>query len=183
MGIEIQQVINSGGRGLLDLLEYCVISAQPDPLFAFLAGEYRMRPTLLPAIALYEAFCAPEAAARLSVTHVLPPRDLHLSQQLLPMCEAWSARDTALAEAPEGDVPPPVQTPPRYLFDPIVTAVRQGGPWRRIAQGYDPVLTPYQNLPGGRMSPGQRAFLDNVWLARVRPYLVAAGFPRVATVG
>jgi hypothetical protein len=40
-----------------------------------------------------------------------------------------------------------------------------------------------ENLPGGRLSAGQRAFVETVWRPRVRPQLVAAGFWRAANLG
>lgn len=62
------------------------------------------------------------------------------------------------------------------LADPV-------GPLAVLAASYDPSRGPIGNLPGGRMTPGQRGFVDAVWLRRVRPALVAAGFWRVGTIG
>jgi hypothetical protein len=57
-----------------------------------------------------------------------------------------------------------------------------GGALRAVGELYDPSLTPHENLPGGRMTPGQKAFVERVWVPRVRPRLVAAGFRRIADI-
>lgn len=85
----------------------------------------------------------------------------------------------------EQRVIPAVPLPPRFLFDSI--AAQLAGPGRskiaKLESYYDPKRTPLENLPGGELSAGQRAFVDHVWTPRIRPYLVSAGFWRLATVG
>ena len=76
MAVNVGEVFARGGKGLIDLLEFCVISVRMDPVFVFLAGEFRARPTAQGAVALYELFCARDAPARLSALRALPPYDL-----------------------------------------------------------------------------------------------------------
>jgi hypothetical protein len=84
--------------------------------------------------------------------------------------------------APAGELPPPL-FPARYIFDEVVRQLETGrGQLREVGELYDPSLTPYENLPGRRMTPGQKAFVEHVWVPRVRPRLVAAGFRRVADI-
>ncbi len=54
---------------------------------------------------------------------------------------------------------------------------------RRIRETYDPALEPVENLPGGKMTAGQRMFVERVWRPKLRPHLVQAGFLRVASIG
>ena len=68
MAVDLRAIFASGGRPLIDSLEFCVRSVRMDPVFAFLEVEFRLQPTSPGAIALYDVFCAPEAPARLS-TH------------------------------------------------------------------------------------------------------------------
>ena len=85
--------------------------------------------------------------------------------------------------ASAGELPPPL-FPARYIFDEVVRQLEAGrrGQLREVGELYDPSLTPYENLPGRRMTPGQKAFVDRVWVPRVRPRLVASGFRRVADI-
>ena len=71
-----------------------------------------------------------------------------------------------------------VATPSRNLFDAIVRGVLQDAQGRlaRMSSTYDPALTPEENLPGGKMSEGQRQFVENVWHPILKPQLVARGF-------
>lgn len=188
MAVEIDEVFRRGGKGLIDLLEYCVISVQLDPVFVFLAGEYRAQPSALKALALYDAFCAPAAPARVSARHALPPYDLLLSSTIVPVREnverASRQVEEGTGEDSEAEPRTPLLIPARYLFDDVTRRLRAGhvSQLSRVSERYDPALTPYENLPGGRMTPGQKAFVDRVWEPRVRPSLVAAGFRRVADV-
>ena len=201
MAVNVGEVFARGGKGLIDLLEFCVISVRMDPVFVFLAGEYRTHPTAPGAVALYEIFCARDAPARVSALRALPPYDLRLAAAVRPLAESLErtrdARDAeaAVAEeaegdgggpgvvAPTGESPPPL-FPARYIFDEVVRQLESGrrGQLREVGELYDPTLTPYENLPGRRMTPGQQAFVDRVWVPRVRPRLVAAGFRRVADI-
>jgi len=204
VAVNVGEVFARGGKGLIDLLEFCVISVRMDPVFVFLVGEYRTHPTAPGAVALYELFCARDAPARVSALRALPPYDLRLSAAARPLAESLErtrdARDAeaeaAAAEetgedgggpgvvAPSGVLPPPPLFPARYIFDEVVRQLESGrrGQLREVGELYDPTLTPYENLPGRRMTPGQQAFVDRVWAPRVRPRLVAAGFRRVADI-
>jgi hypothetical protein len=177
-----------GGKPLLDLLEFCVMSYRMEALFAFLVREYRLQPTLPRAFALYDVFCAAEAPAKLKNWELLPPRVVDLQSEIERMREQWAAsRGERIAPAANAQEPPPPPTPvaPKYLFDSLLAGLLRypGDPIAAAGRDFDPALTPAANLPGGRMSPGQRNFVERVWQPHVRPWLVTAGFWRMATVG
>jgi len=195
--MDINQVFLRGGKQLVELLEFSVISLQPDPLFAFLVGEYRLRPTAEGAVALYDVFCAPGTPARISPVDVLPPRNLRIQQDietlrmhLLGHERARSAmQDRQETEesrqdhlATEDMEIPSIPVPGKYLFDAIVVRVWQGHSLRSLARSYDPGLSPQENLPDGRMTASQKHFVDKIWEPQLRPYLASAGFRRIANI-
>jgi hypothetical protein len=181
--VDVDDVFRRGGADLVDFLQFCVLSVQLEPVFALLVREYRAAPTVARALALYDLFCAPGAPARIRAEAALPPHDPRLPRALLPLRQppvpppAEAAAEGRATTVPAG--------PAKYLFDAVVAHLRQGDDRRvgAVGQQFDPGHTPLENLPGGRMTAGQRAFLENVWRPRVRPALVAAGFWRVATIG
>ena len=185
---DLDAIVAGGGKPLADLLQFAIISAQAEPVFVALAREYQFRSTAAGAVALYDVFCTPAAPFRLRADERLPPRDLALAAAVAPVRAALDRAAAPRPEPPPGEDPPPppvVPIPPRYLFDAVAEFVRADptGPWATIAAGYDPDAGPFGNLPGRRMTPGQRVFVDTVWMRRVRPALVAAGFWRVASLG
>jgi hypothetical protein len=180
-----------GGKPLLDLLAFCVMSYRVEALFAFLVREYRLQPTPLRALALFDVFCAARAPARMRALEVLPPRNVAFQSELERMRELWLAsQGTPVGDpAPEAEVEETIALPsppvaPRYVFDFVITHLHQlpEDPVGAAGRQFDPERSPAENLPGGRMSEGQRAFVERVWQPRIRPTLVAAGFWRVATV-
>ena len=176
----MSEVFRKGGRELIDLLEYCVISVKTDPVFVFLAHEYRMHPTAVGVVALFDMFCAADAPARISSHDVLPRKDLRLQQAIAPYRQYLESQHAMMTEL-KADVPNQLVRPPapaNYLFDFVVQELTQGpnGALMKIGQQYDPTLSPHENLSGGTMSGKQRAFVEQVWQPRVRPQLVRAGF-------
>jgi hypothetical protein len=158
---DLNAIFNRGGKRLIDFLDYSVRSAQMDALFVFLVGEYQRNPTNVRAVTLYDFFCAPGAPARVSAEEFLPPRNLQLEMSLRRARVHWMQRQTFL--------------PPTFL---------QGASTelRRIRRQYRVRRTPFENLPGGTMTAGQRRFVDQVWQPRLRPGLVAAGFRQVTAI-
>jgi hypothetical protein len=73
----------------------------------------------------------------------------------------------------------------KHIFDPLDSHVRENrrGAMARIKRRYNLKRTPTENLPDGKMSAGARNFVDNVWHPRIRPFLVMAGFRRIANIG
>ncbi len=191
--IRIETFFDRGGRDLIDLLEYCVISLRKDILFHYLVRQYRQRPTAGGAVAMYDMFCAADAPARISAANVLAPKDMRLEQAMVPFrqsllsCAADEvvsdnvASDHAATEPRRPMVDP---FPPKYLFDPVVQSLMASSDtqWQDVESHYDPSITPHANLPDGRMTANQRLFVDRIWTPVVRPRLVAAGFWRIATV-
>jgi hypothetical protein len=179
--INIRKLISQGGRELIDFLDYCVRSVQMDPLFLFLALEYRNQPTTPRAVALYEVFCAPDAPARTSNPAILPPMDLRLEAANRPL-----KQDLIRVQAAQfGNSNPttPLILPPKCQFDPVVSNLEETSDClRQIEQCYHPERSPLENLPGGAMTSAQRAFVERVWEPKLRPWLVAAGFRRIATI-
>ena len=198
MAIDFDETMNRGGNELIQFLHYCVYSVQLAPIFVLLAREYRMRPTVGGALTLYSNFCAIGAPARIKADPVLAPRNLQLDQMVLQMTaqqrvfddaqqqqqEATNSEAEADTNAPRRRGPPP-PSPVIFLFDDVVAHLRGDleGPLHTAARAFDPACRPIQNLPGGRLNTGQRAFVENVWRPRVRPQLVAAGFWRAADLG
>lgn len=175
--------LRSGGRVAIDLLEYSVLSAHLEILFVHLANEYRNQPSALRAIALYDAFCAQGAPARIHAPAALPPADLGLASAIGRIreeqreIEAWNATDP--------EEPRVVPFPPRHLLDAVCAAIRSADHpiIRQISETWEPGRGPLANLPGGRQSAGQRSFVERVWKPALRPLLVRSGFPRVSSLG
>jgi len=187
MAVNLQDVYRRGGRQLVDLLEYCVISLQMDPVFVFLVDEYRMQPTRERAMALYDMFCAPDAPAKVSMHEALPPRNLGLQQAVETIREQHRQLQSADSDDEaddETDRRSRFTVPMKNLFDAVVRQLETapGNMLVTVGREYDPGLTPHQNLPGGRMTAGQRAFVEKIWEPVVRPQLVSAGFWRIANV-
>jgi hypothetical protein len=187
--VEVMTVFKRGGRELIDLLEFCVLSVNKDSLFLFLTQEYQQRPTADAAVALYAMFCAAGSPATISPSGLLPPKDMRLENAIAPFRNNLLIRQQQLgADHADADGDPPECTPPllppRYLFDVLVPPITHGEETAiaRLGRSYDPALTPHANLPGGRVSEGQRAFVEHIWSPIVRPTLVSAGFWRIATV-
>jgi hypothetical protein len=181
--IDVADMLARGGRGRIDLLRYCVMSIAMEPVFLFLAGEYRLRPTHTGALALYDVFCEPRSAARLSTHDLLPPRELALAAEIALLRERWTAMQAPPAD--ENDAPRTVPAGPgRSLFDALVRGVRAdaNGKLAALSAAYDPRLSPAENLPGGKMNASQRSFVDNVWQPYAKPRLAGAGFWQIATV-
>lgn len=158
------------------------MSVMLEPVFLFLAQEYRVRPGHGAALALYDVFCDPGAPARIKAPDALPPRDLKLSSAVQMIRRQW--KQMLSAEPPAEGNGIPITVPQRHLFDSVAQACRDdpSGSYTRVARSYNPELTPEQNLAGGRMTEGQRQFVEFVWKPRVRPRLIAAGFWRIADI-
>jgi hypothetical protein len=182
--VDLEGLFRKGGKELLGLLSFSVCSIQLEPLFVFLAQEYRLAPTAARALALYDVFCTPESPGRIRADAVLPPYDLRLVRDTTPLRVSLTPAPPG-ADAP-GSPPPPQRPllPPAYLFDFVVEHLKRqtDGPLQAVAAEYDPERTPAQNL-GGRLNASQRFFVDKVWQPRLRPQLTAAGFWRVGVVG
>jgi hypothetical protein len=181
MAINIEEVFEKGGKPAAELLDYSIRSQQVDPVFLYLVRDFRIAPSMAKAIALYEIFCGPQAPSRVSVIEVLPPQDMRLQEAVRPLRTHWTrVQATAVFDA-DNRVPPLL--PARYLFDSVTKALEQGCCCAGIRQNYDPELSPVQNLPGGKMTPNQRYFVDKVWQPIIKPHLTAAGFWRIASIG
>ncbi len=181
MPIDLDSVFFRGGEELIALLDYSVRAMHRDVLFEFLVREYRQQPTSSKAVALYDAFCAPLAPARLGAPEVLPPVANQLEAALQPFQANLSQAEAARIN---GTLVPPPLLPPRYLFDSVAAYVRQRSvAWEEVSRLYNPDLSPIKNLPEGRMNATQRHFVEKVWEPKLRPYLVSAGFRRVASIG
>ena len=183
MPVELSGLFSRGGPDLIAFLDYCVFSVQMAPVFAFLAGDFGSIPTASRALALYDSFCAAGAPARLKADAVLTPRDLRLDKPMRDLRRRWLASRQPRATEDDAVIPAPL--PPRFLFQFILDHLNDDPEsiLHVAARSFDPSLSPSANLPGGRMSPGQQAFVDGVWRPRVRPTLLAGGFWRIANIG
>jgi hypothetical protein len=183
MNVDALDLLRRGGPTALRLLDYSVYSVRLDLVFAFLVTEYRVRPTAVRALALYDGFCAPGAPGRVRAEAVLPPRHLSLAGAIERVRRSVADAEHGVTDGLE--TPKPVPIPPRDLFDGVLAVVTAPDheTVQRVRDAYDPDRSPLENLPGGRMTEGQRAFVERVWRARLRPALARAGFARVSTVG
>jgi len=178
--IDIDAIFSRGGKELIGLLDYGVRSVRPDLLFVFLVQEYRLHPTAPKALALYDIFCAPQGAARVSATEMLFPNALQLENTMRPLRQNFAQVQEALAKAAAA---PPLLLPPKFIFDALDLHLRKKSPaLRSVKRRYRPDRTPLENLPRGRMNAGQRFFVDKVWEPLLRPRLIAAGFRRISSV-
>jgi hypothetical protein len=179
---DVAEILARGGEGRVALLRYCVMSITPEPVFLFLVGEYRLRPTHRAALALYDVFCAPGAMVRVRAPSALPPRDLHLPAAISTIRRQWAEVQSVGQQEDSGRASSTV--PHRDLFDRLATALQQdlAGGLARVARQYDPDRAPHQNLPGGKMNAAQQHFVERVWRPVARPELVAAGFWQIANI-
>lgn len=182
MAADIGGILAKGGADRIAFLRYCVLSMALEPVFVFLVQEYRYQQNHVRALALYDVFCAPNAPARLRTTHVLPPAERRLPAAIAGIRAQWS--QLQLATPPDPEVALRVSTPPRHLFDPQTAAMVEDPEtgFARVGERYDPALDPYQNLPGGQLTAGQRHFVERVWKPNARAQLLAAGFWRIADI-
>ena len=180
--IDIPETLTRGGAQRIAFLRYCVLSVSMEPVFVFLVQEYRLRPGHAAALALFDVFCARHAPARLRAHELLPPRELRVEAAVARIREQWTQMH--LPEPPDEDSAISITTPLRNLFDAIVRGVQQDASGRlaRLASNYDPLLTPEENLPGGKLTAGQRYFVEKVWQPVVKPGLAAGGFRAIANI-
>ena len=183
--VDIHQTLTDGGKARIDLLRYSVMSITMEPLFLFLASEYRLRPTHKSALALFDVFCATQSRARLAAYELLPPRELGLSAEIAQIRGRWTALQSPPPEEEDESPRSVAPWPSRVLFDKLVQGLRSDASGRlaAVSTGYDPQLTPQENLPGGKMSAIQRQFVDQVWLPFARPRLVDAGYWQISAIG
>jgi hypothetical protein len=176
----VDSILVAGGRDRIDLLRHGVYSITMEPVFVFLVHEYRQQPRHAAALALFDMFCAPGAPARLETDAILPPRDLTLAAS----ARTLRAQLLQMQAAEPPQIATPMTVPMRGMFDRIVDRLTQNpeGRWAQLRLYYNPARDPAENLPGGRMTPAQRHFVENVWKPRVRPSLVSAGFWQMRTI-
>jgi hypothetical protein len=178
----IETLLEQDGEQRIALLRYCVMSVTMEPMFVFLANEYKLRPSHLGALALYDVFCSPDAPARINARAVLPPLNLRLASTIGSMRVQWQQVQPLAPEQYAGRAPR--VAPARSVFDLVVESLAKDPKGRiaRLRRRYDPSRSPVENLRGGKMTPGQRAFVERIWKPVARPRLVAAGFWRIATI-
>lgn len=177
----LDETLARGGAERIALFQYCVRSITVEPLFLFTCSEYRLRASHPGALAIYDVFCGPSAPARIRAPQALPPRELCLAASI----ERVRARVNQSIDEREDEATLSGHMPARFdLFDRLSTALLAGlhGPLAELAKNYDPVLTPDQNLAGGRMNASQQYFRDRVWVPVIRPRLVKAGFWQLGAI-
>ncbi len=187
-GVDLYALQSTGGAQAIALWQYCVRSVNPDALFMLLLEEYRLRPTHQALLALFDAFCAPQALAQISAAVGLSHNSMFM-QQIQRLREEWQAQQEyqqLRRSLPQEELPPPPRSsqPYRSLFDTLQKQLLDNpdSGWQQARRNYDPAKSTSQNLPGGDMTPAQRLFVTRIWQPRLRPQLVAAGFWKLATV-
>ncbi len=192
MSIKIDEIFSGGGRDLINLLEYSVLSINVDLIFVYLVREYRLRPSAASAIAVHDLFCCADSPARVSCEGALFPKDIRLTHAISPYRAGsllGSSVESALGleSCNQDNTLPRVAAPslpPRYIFDSLVQRINgeEKSTLIHALDSYRVGLTPHENLPNGELSAVQRRFVEQTWQPIVRPGLVAAGFWRVASV-
>src|SRR5262245_7443820 len=126
MPVDIDDVLKRGGAELIGLFQFCVYSVQIEPVFVHLAGSYANAPTAAGALALYDAFLAPAALARIRTLEVLEPRDLRLARPLQALRALHNAPPPPPPTSEEEKAPPRSSPggPPRHLFEFIIEHLR-----------------------------------------------------------
>ena len=184
---DLMGIFARGGSLAIALMQYCVRSRNFDPLFVMLVREFKMRPTLPAALAIYDSFCATDAAAAVSLRDSVVGNELRQQIESLRR-QSVTAIEVAQAETVAANENEPIPracvvAPPNFIFDGVVRAL-QSNPhsgFNHAAYHYHAERSAQQNLPGG-MNMAQRNFLSRVWIPILRPRLVAAGFWRMSTI-
>ena len=183
----IQDLLTRGGHARIDLLRFSVMTRTIEPIVVFLVGEFRLRPSAAGAVAIYDAFFAQHAPARMGLAEVVPVRDTRLDlyiESLRGQLAAFEIQIEAVHADPDDDSRPMPPTAERGVFDSIIAELWSdpNGSLARLSREYDPELSPDENVPGGEISAGQRSFTNDVWRPRVRPMLVNAGFWQLSSI-
>jgi hypothetical protein len=66
-------ILTTGGQARVNFLNQCVLNGATDYVFEFLVLDYNSHPTKKKAIAMYDAFCAPDAPHKLNCDELLGP--------------------------------------------------------------------------------------------------------------
>jgi hypothetical protein len=169
--MEVMETLDRRSKGKLDFLDYCVHAMQLDPVFVFLAQEYRINPTIPKAVALFHTFCAPAAPAKVSVE----PDHEQMQRAMRPITVTWTRMQAALVFGP-GNAAPSMPPSPS-LFDGLVDKLMGAGvigKMKRAYQAHAEVTEETTRL--------QQHFVEKIWRPIIRPHLVSAGFWRIAEV-
>lgn len=184
MAIELKDALQVGGQVTINFLQFSIITQRVESLFLYLANEYRHRPELRSARALYDAFCGEKAIVKLSIPELLPPKSPFLAWELNKLITTYEAfqRFVPTEETPN---PPRYQLPSILMYDPYVQAVlaNPDSDCHAVAREFDPELAPLEHLPNEQLSSEQILFLQTVWLEKLKPCLVAGGFWQIASLG
>lgn len=187
MTIDIQKATAAGGATLIDLCEYCVCSAQLDPLFVILVRDYQILPANGKALALFDVFCQRESQNCLTTINAEKPVSGLLVADIERLRQPMRVKVDSDSDDKQGVAVPEFmeiqRQPANYLFNDLARGVVENSVhYHTLESDYDPELTAHQNLPGGIMSPSQRNFADQIWPS-VRGILVTGGFVRMASIG
>jgi len=185
----IETLLNRGGQVRVDLLRYAVKAVILEPLVLFVVNEYRLRPSVAAALAIYDAFSAQTAIARVDAAAKLPTRDLRLTATVRALRAQADAFNEAMkfaqgkADEDSNGVTAVLPTVDRGLFNSLIVSLweQPQGALQRMEQEYDETLTPEQNI-GQRLSASQRNFVSQVWRPQLRPMLVEAGFWQLSSI-
>jgi len=167
--MEVLETLDRRSKGTLDFLDYCVRAMQLDPLFLFLAQEYRINPTIPKAVALFHTFCAPVAPAKVSIE---PDHD-RMQHLMRPITVTWTRMQAALVFGPGNAAP--AMPPPPSLFDAIVEKIMRAGVIGKLKGAYQA-----RHDVSEENNRVQQHFVEKIWRPIIRPHLVAAGFWRIS---
>ena len=114
---DFNAILSKGGEDCVALLQFCVRSITIEPIFVFLAREYRLRPTHAAALALYDMFCVATAPARLAATQLLTPQLVRLAAPMQTIRMQWQQARLASPAMPSA-------LPHRSLFDALLEVLQ-----------------------------------------------------------
>lgn len=160
-------------RDSADFLEFCVRSAEMDPVFVCLARDYRESPTICKAVALYDIFCAPASPAKVRADNFLPPKDMRIENAMRPIKLNWTRMQAALVFGPPATIS--LVEPPETLFDAICEHLEKSDAVRNTQKRYEAQQKRKRGVTS-RLNAFQRHFVERIWHPIIRPHLVAAGF-------
>ncbi len=183
VSVDVQNVLERGGDGMIKLIGYCIYTQFLDPVFLLLVKNYQMQPTAAKATALFEQFVSIQAPLAISLPLLDRENDLQVMDAITRISQAEQPPEKYLEDGDEEIQLPVPYLPSKFVFDGLLKSVLlKSTQFTVIESDFDPTLTVLKNLPGGKLTPGQRHFNEHVWKPS-RHRLSVAGFFAIANIG
>lgn len=179
---DLMNILETGGRNCLELLELSIQTMRSDVIFVYLERDFRLNPRLTAALALYDCFCVSGAPIPLSTNTEAAGPDYTLIAHIERLRSEW---ESIVADAGDEHIHTErLFAPDRNLFSSRSVQVKEESQHlQEIAELFDPQLSSSELLLNCKRSEVHRFFVEQTWKRMCRPVLVNAGFWRIATVG